>query len=81
MADLLSLLEEPKVIDPLAVLLEHKPSRWRSFTNDVEILRCCGQDFGNYAKKPRRTDKSAYELWAAHVAEALADVEIGSHDA
>ncbi|MFV8049916.1 hypothetical protein [Mycobacterium sp. 48b] len=48
----------------------HKPSRWRSFSNDNEILRCanCKTDFGRLTGKPRRNDPDPYDLWAEHVA-------------
>ena len=52
-----------------AHLAKHRPTRWRSFSNDNEILRCCGQDFGRLTGKPKRTDPDPYALWAQHVAE------------
>lgn len=51
------------------VLARHQPSRWRSFTNDNEILRCCGQDFGNATRKGKRgDDERGWDAWLAHVA-------------
>ncbi|MGO4298272.1 hypothetical protein [Glutamicibacter sp. MCAF14] len=54
------------------ILEAHKPSRWRSFTNENEILRCCGKDFGNATKKAKRGDGHlAWTEFNAHVAEVL----------
>lgn len=53
------------------LLAEHRPSVWRSFSNDATILRCCGIDFGRLSGKPRKTDRSATELWEEHLADAL----------
>jgi hypothetical protein len=70
--------EEPRVSASMAegiaeVLRAHKPSRWRSFTNENEILRCCGKDFGNATRKPSRDDsEKAWAEFAAHQAEVLA---------
>lgn len=49
---------------------DHKPSRWRSFSNDNEILRCakCKTDFGRLTGKNHRNDPDPYDLWAEHVA-------------
>lgn len=58
-----------------AAIVAHRPSRWRSFSNDNEVLRCCGQDFGNATRKARRgDDEQAWADWAAHV-EAAAGAE------
>ena len=54
------------------VIAAHTPSRWRSFSNDNTVLRCCGQDFGNATKKAKQgDDEKAYATHAAHVAEEL----------
>jgi hypothetical protein len=53
----------------VALFAEHRPSRWRSFTNDAEILRCCGQDFGNPTKRLKRFDDGgAWLAFAGHLA-------------
>lgn len=55
-----------------AELARHRPSRWRSFTNDVEILRCCGQDFGNATRRATRgEDERTWAAWSAHVTVAV----------
>lgn len=54
-----------------ALIAQHRPSRWRSLDNDQIVLRCCGQDFGRLTGKPRRSDRSAVELWEEHLADAL----------
>lgn len=65
------------------VLAAHKPTLWHSFTNENEILRCCGQDFGNATRKPSRDDADkTWAAWSAHVAEALTAAGFGNlHDA
>lgn len=55
-----------------AFLKHHKPSRWRSFTTEMEVLRCCGQDFGPVTRRPKRGDPDAWDLWADHVVAASA---------
>lgn len=58
-----------------AALKAHQPSRWRSFTNENEILRCCGQDFGNATRKAVRGDYSkAVADFAAHQASVVAAI-------
>ena len=55
-----------------AVIMGHRPSRWRSFSNDAEILRCCGIDFGTATKKLKPgEDGGAWTSWSSHVAEAV----------
>lgn len=51
-------------------LRKHRPSRWRSFTTDQEVLRCCGQDFGPVAKRQKKGAPDAWDQWADHVAAA-----------
>lgn len=58
-----------------AFLKEHKPSRWRSFTTDEAVLRCCGQDFGPVSKRRKRDTPDARDEWADHVAAASAKQE------
>jgi hypothetical protein len=57
------------------VVCEHQPSRWRSITTELEVLSCCGQDFGPVARRPKKDDRTAWEAWADHLAGALAEVE------
>lgn len=66
--------EIPAVPDrTVEALIAHRPSRWRSFTNDNEILRCCGLDFGNATRKCKRgDDELAWAQWAEHAARAAA---------
>jgi hypothetical protein len=59
----------------------HNPSRWRSFTNDNEILSCCGHDFGNATKRAKRGDnEQAWKDWAEHVAKAALETLIADVD-
>lgn len=53
------------------IAAEHSPSRWRSFANEVEIIRCCGTDFGPHpTRKPKADDHGkATRDFVAHVAE------------
>lgn len=57
------------------VLAAHRMTRWRSFSNDNEILRCaaCRRDFGRLTGKPRRTDPDLQDEWNAHLLDALKD--------
>jgi hypothetical protein len=65
----LELLGMRRTIDA-GFLREHKPSRWRSFSTDQEILRCCNQDFGPVVKRIKPGAPDAWDLWADHVAAA-----------
>lgn len=56
-------------------LRDHEPSRWRAWTTDLEMLRCCGQDFGSMTRRPRKGAPTAWDAWADHVAAALAEEE------
>lgn len=52
--------------DAASILAEHRPRRWRSFTNGNTILRCarCRTDFGNATRKAKRGDEErAWEEW------------------
>lgn len=53
------------------IAAEHVPTYWRSFANDVDIIRCCGKDFGPHpTRKMKRGDEDkAKRDYAAHVAE------------
>lgn len=72
MADAQLDLFEEVAVPPIdaAFLKRHQPSRWRSFTTDEEVLRCCGQDFGPKTARQRKDAPSAWDLWADHVAES-----------
>jgi len=60
-------------------LREHRPSRWSSFTNDAEILRCCGTDFGNATRRLKRGDDGgAWEAFADHLADAVRAAILGA---
>lgn len=65
--------------DMADVIAAHTPTRWRSFTNDNVVLRCCGTDFGNATKKPNRGDEERAQVaHAAHVADELTKAGFGS---
>lgn len=58
-------------------LYEHQPSRWRSITTELEVLRCCGEDFGPATRRPRKGEPTAWEAWANHVSAAIAEANRG----
>jgi len=55
----------------IAVISNHRPSSWRSFSNDEVLLRCCGTDFGRMTGKPKKTDIPAQEQYEAHLRNAI----------
>lgn len=60
------------------IMREHQFSRWRSFSNGNEILRCakCKTDFGKLAGTPRPSDPDPYTLWSNHIAPFVANAVV-----
>lgn len=66
-------MSDDQRVDLALIIAAHQPSRWRSFTNDNEILRCCGQDFGNPTRKAKRGDSdTAWAAYSEHLALIIA---------
>lgn len=62
-------------------LNDHRPSVWRSFSNENTVYRCCKRDFGNATRKAKRgDDEAAWRAWANHALAALRDRIGGSDD-